>query len=378
MKILIGADIVPTKSNFDSFKKGDARALVGEAFLEIINEADYRIFNLEVPLTNKETPIKKCGPALIAPTGAIKGYKALKVDCLTIANNHIMDQGVDGFNSTVNTLEQNGIDYIGGGSDISSAQKPRTIEIDGKRIGIYACAEREFSIASENAPGANPFDPLESPDHIFALKSECDFVVVLYHGGKEHYRYPSPNLQKRCRKMIQKGADLVVCQHSHCIGCEEKYENGTIVYGQGNFLFDYSDSEFWQTSMLVQVNDDFSITYIPLEKNGNAVRIAIGDKASEIINEFKSRSEEIKDPAVLETRYTEFAQKMISNYISALSGVNSKNIFLRAINKLSGYRYFKFLMKNKYDEKKRLTIRNFVECEAHSELLLRGLELNDN
>lgn len=55
---------------------------------------------------------------------------------------------------------------------------------------MYTCAEHEFTIATENTPGANPFDPLESLDHIQELKSKCDFVLVLYHGEKAHYRYP--------------------------------------------------------------------------------------------------------------------------------------------------------------------------------------------
>lgn len=76
------------------------------------------------------------------------------------------------------------------------------------------------------------------------MSNACDYTIVLYHGGKEHYRFPSPNLQKYCRKFIEKGANIVICQHSHCIGCEENYKNGKIIYGQGNFLFDDSDDEY--------------------------------------------------------------------------------------------------------------------------------------
>lgn len=97
-------------------------------------------------------------------------------------------------------------------------------------------------------------------------------MIVLYHGGKEQYRYPSPNLQKTCRKLVEKGADLVVCQHSHCIGCREEYLQGTIVYGQGNFLFDDEENEYWQTSLLIMISDDFEVKYIPLKKNKNTVR----------------------------------------------------------------------------------------------------------
>jgi len=87
--------------------------------------------------------------------------------------------------------------------DLAEAAKPLLVEQDGKKIGIYACAETEFSIAEDNRAGANPFDPLESLDHIADLKSKCDFVIVLYHGGKELYRFhhlPQEGVQKNCRK----------------------------------------------------------------------------------------------------------------------------------------------------------------------------------
>jgi len=373
MKILIGADLVPTESNIPLFCKGDALSLVGDSLLQYMKKADYRIFNLEVPLTDVSSPIDKCGPALIAPVSAIAGYRALGVDCLTIANNHIMDQGEQGFCSTISTLKCNGISYVGGGKNLSEAARPFILTVEDKKIGIYACAEHEFSIAGENKPGANPFDPLESPDHISALKQQCDFVIVLYHGGKEHYRYPSPNLQKVCRKLVEKGADLVVCQHSHCVGCEEKYQGGTIVYGQGNFLFDHSESEFWQTSLLVQIGDNFEISYIPLKKVRNTVRLSEDDA---ILEAFHMRSREIQQSGFVKARYSEFADEMITSYLLCFSGRRISFLY-RVINKLSGYRFIQWQMKRKFRKKTILAIRNFVECEAHRELIIAGSASNE-
>ena len=373
MQLLIGADLVPTKTNIELFKTADAQALVDKYLLSILKDADYRIFNLEVPLADIATPIEKNGPALIAPTATIAGYKALGVDLLTIANNHIMDQGAQGFASTIKTVEENAIAYVGGGSTLEDAEKPYIFEIDGKKIGVYACAEHEFSIAGENTPGANPFDPLESLDHIVALKARCDFCVVLHHGGKEHYRYPSPNLQKVCRKMVEKGADLVICQHSHCIGCEEKYRGSTIVYGQGNFLFDLSKSEFWQTSLMVQIGDDFEISYIPLVKQCNGVRLADEAQSQEILEAFRDRSEEIRQDGFVETQYAKFAQEMLAGYLFTLSGMR-RNFLYRAINKLLGYRLDVWHLRKLRNKNKTLAIRNIVECEAHKELFLKGLE----
>ena len=82
------------------FNNADTKALLGKELLSIWNSADIRIFNLEVPLTDTEDPIDKCGPNLIAPTSVIKGIKALEPSLLTLANNHIFDQGEQGLQST--------------------------------------------------------------------------------------------------------------------------------------------------------------------------------------------------------------------------------------------------------------------------------------
>ena len=296
-RIIIGGDIVPTESNYELFKSGDVNTLIGEELQSLLGSADFKIFNLEVPLTDVLNPIRKNGPALIAPTGCVTGLKGINPCFFTLANNHILDQGVDGLLSTTEELKNAGIQYAGVGENIKDAARPFIFTYDDIKIGIYCCVEHEFSVATGNAPGANPFDPLESPDHVANLKAECDYVVILYHGGKEHYRYPSPELQKRCRKFVDKGADIVICQHSHCIGCEEKWNSGTIVYGQGNFLFDNSKSEFWKTGLLVEVLLDAGtsrITYIPIVKKGETVRRAGLAESEQILKKFVERTEEIK------------------------------------------------------------------------------------
>lgn len=366
MKLLIGADLVPTKSNEELFARAEAKNLVGEALLELLNSADYRIFNLEVPLTDRKEPISKQGPNLIASTKCIHGYQALGTDLLTLANNHIMDQGIQGLKSTVDMLDRVGIAHVGTGGNVVAAAQPHFFSFAGKRVGVYACAEHEFSIATPDSPGANPFDPLWSFDHVEALKERVDYVIVLYHGGKEHYRYPSPNLQRVCRRFVDKGANLVICQHSHCIGCEEKYETGTIVYGQGNFLFDYEESVFWQTSLLVAVDSDFSVTYVPLEKKSNAVRLADSEVEREIMKAFQARSEEIKEARFVAERYSAFAVENLLYYERALHG--RRTLIERILNKTTGGRYERWMLDRRYSPAVLIRILNYLECEAHNEL----------
>lgn len=370
MQLLIAGDLVPTKSNLELFNAGDAKSLLGQELYSLWNSADIRIFNLEVPLTDKKEPIPKCGPNLIAPTSTINGIISLNPSLITLANNHILDQGEHGLKSTIDILNKNNIPYIGAGDNLFEASKPYIIYKDGLKIGIYNCAEHEFTIATETTSGANPFDLLESLDYINNLKKECDYVIVLYHGGKEHYRYPSPYLQNVCRKMAQKGADIIICQHSHCIGCFENYENSTIIYGQGNFIFDDSQSEYWKTSLLIniEIKDEFKIQYIPIVKKGNVIRLAEREKSEEILSAFYKRSEEILQEAFIKEQYIKFAEKNIEDYLRILSG------FGKWLNRVDRYLLKGNLLKRKYNKRKLLEIKNYVECEAHRELLIAGLK----
>lgn len=370
---LIGADIVPTKSNTELFNSGDVDKLVGLELKSVLSQADYRIFNLEVPLTDKtNSPIRKNGPSLSAPVSTINGYKSLGIDVLSLANNHILDQGDSGLKSTVNVLDNAGITHVGAGDNIYLAAKPYKFTFGNKKIGVYACAEHEFSIATTTKAGANPFNILYSFDHVEVLKEETDYVIVLYHGGKEHYRYPSPNLQKICRRFIEKGADLVICQHSHCIGCEEDYAGGKIVYGQGNFIFDDKKNECWETSLLIKVDEGLNISYIPIERKNNTVRIANNNSSQDILAAFALRSEEIKKPGFIEQNYVQLANAHFMKYLNGLSG--KRSILFRIANRSIGGKLNKYYLKKAYKAESFIRISNYVDCESHRELLSKGLE----
>ena len=355
MKILIGADLVPTPSNEQMFIDGNMETVVGKDMKEILDSADFRIFNLELALTDEDSPIRKAGPNLRAPVACINGYKALGVDLLGISNNHVVDHGFQGFDSTIKTLDAVGIAHVGGGYSQKEAAAPYIFEKEGKKIGVYACCEHEFSWVSDYGFGSNGFDALESLDEIVELKSKVDYVIVLYHGGKEHYRYPSPYLRKVCRKIVEKGADLVLCQHTHAVGTEEDYKGGKIIFGQGNFVFAKQLVGFdtWDTGILVSLDltdEGATFDYIPYERTETGLKIS---NDSEILDGFYARSEEIKQEGFIETKFEEMAESIIEwRYIQNIMG---------------------FGVDKTYVEKRGTALLGYAECEVHRECLLTGI-----
>ncbi len=364
----ICGDLVPTRSNASFFERGEVSGALDERLLFLLMTADARVINLEAPLFDGSAPTKKAGPALSAPTGCANGLGQLS-PILALANNHILDHGPEGLDSTLGALDAGEIPAFGAGANHSLAAKPYIYKKDGLKIGLIACCEREFSVAGESSPGANPFDPLETPDQVRRLKEVCDHVVVLYHGGIECYRYPSPGLRKTLRKLVEKGADLVVCQHTHAVGCYEEYEGGTIVYGQGNLLFDRRNDEYWRTALVVQATFDggVHVQYLPVVHQGHRALMAKGDEADVILSGFYARSEEILSPGFVEKAFARRAEKALEDALYALSGKD--RLLTRIDRRLGG-----ILTRRAFTKRRMIDLINLTECDALREQLLEGLK----
>ncbi len=382
IEILIGADLVPTKANIELFRSGDTKTLFGEQLVNIMNSADIRVFNLETPLIKKSSPIKKCGPVLGIDDSVITGIKMINPTCLTMANNHIMDHGENGLDNTIKVLENNGINYLGVGENINKLSSYYIKVINNLKICFYACAEHEFSIATDFKPGATPFDPLTTYDEIINLSKKCDFLVVLYHGGKEFYPYPSPNLQKYCRKFIDKGADLVICQHSHCIGCQEDYNGKKIIYGQGNFIFDDGTNiPEWNYGFLIKLVIDGihkirNINFVVIERKENCIRIADRDKSDRIIKDFRKRSEDLKDDLFVKNKYKNFSNENLYILLRKFDLIGGC-LPLRILDKITKNRIGNYYFKKIYLKNKSFGIQNSIECEAWNELLITAIKENN-
>ena len=324
MKILIGSDVVPVTENEELFVSGDVRALFGDV-VNLTERADRVIINLECALTDSDGAIKKFGPNLKATPGCVNALKKLGVTEVALANNHVFDFGKKGLADTLSALDGADLPYMGIGDDDTSSRAVYTFHHDGKSFGIVNVCEHEYSYALPNRIGANPYDPYLTMQDIRLAKSLCDFVIVLYHGGKEFCRYPSPRLYNLCHEMVLCGADVVITQHSHCVGCYEQFEGGHILYGQGNFNFIPYDGkekpEGWYTGLLVEldVNKGIDIAFYPIVCTQYGTDLAKGDTAREIMSGFMKRNRELIDGKWREG-WHDFCVSMKPNYKKVLDG----------------------------------------------------------
>lgn len=370
ISVLIAGDLCPIGRNLPLFQKGNAQSLFNDLLPEF-KQADMSIVNLECPLIQKNTPIEKMGPVLGADQSCINGIAAAGIDVVNLANNHIMDHGPQGLQTTIEACQLKGIDYVGAGKNLQEARRIYVRNVKGLRIGILSVAEHEFSIASKNTPGANPLDMIEFVRNIRKCRSTFDYLIVLLHGGNEHYPYPRPDLMNICRFMVEEGANTVICQQSHCPGCRETYRNAHIVYGQGNFIFDMSTPhKDWNKGILIllQINNRFTtrMKLIPsMQSDGQtgARKMTIEEK-DRFLQDFDARSEAILDESFVEAQWQDFCRQHENFFLNTLHGNNS--LLRRVAGKLKILRYF--------DSRKRCRARlHLIRCESLREVMIAVL-----
>lgn len=319
MKLLICGDTVPTAASAPLFAAGDTKGLFGNVLAEF-KKHDHVIINLECALTEGENRIIKCGPNLKGPVESAKTLKAAGVTHCSLANNHVLDFGVEGLYDTERLLDEAGVEWFGAGNDDMSSMEPFFIEQGGKKLAILTFNEHEYTYALPEQPGAAPFDPFEAMVRVAEAKKQADYVIVIYHGGKEYCEYPSPRLRSACHAMAKLGADAVFCQHSHIIGCMEKVGDSTVVYGQGNFHFvKYLDKPFWSKGLMasVTIEDGVNVEFIPVAGNETGIDIPDDDTARQMMEGFFARSESFKDGSWLEG-WRAFVEANKENYINSV------------------------------------------------------------
>lgn len=368
MKILVTGDFVIT----DEFQGHD---LLNETVLELFKDTDYRIVNLEAPVTvdNPSNKILKTGPQLrSSPQTTLPYLKQLNVDMVTLANNHVLDYGQNGLNDTLAFCAHNNISTVGAGKDINEAQRPKRLEIDGKTISIINFAENEWASASAESGGAHPVDIIDNARLINSEKDQTDIIIVIIHGGHEYYPYPSPRMQKQYRYYVDQGADAVIGHHPHCISGYEVYKDSPIVYSLGNFIFTKpSIHNEWYTglvcSLLIGEKDDINFKLIAVTQDHKSFRLTT--QLEENANRTKKMIEEInsiiKDEKLLRKKWDEFIESKFDQYYWMTSPFNFfQNRYAKAVVKRLGLH--KHIMSLGYKS----SLLNSIRCEAHKDALI--------
>lgn len=206
----------------------------------ILSSADIAAGNLECPLTDRHEPrpmryVFRCDPARAA-TLAAAGF-----DAVTLANNHILDQGRGGLLDTIEHLHAAGVTPVGAGPDAVAARQPVIVERNGMRLALLAFLDMpiEGAVYLEDMPGpatAGSADAVR--EAVRDAREQADAVVVFFHWGVEFSARPARAQRELARAAADAGASLVIGHHPHVLQPWERMGDTLVVYSLGNFVFD--------------------------------------------------------------------------------------------------------------------------------------------
>ena len=248
---------------FDRYMYGkwDDENLISQEILDFLHSADHVITNVEGPVAVAEQNTTQSGVQQLLHTidpKAVKVLNNMKSDIWNICNNHIMDAGPYGIESTLKIAKENNVQTIGAGMNIDEARKPVILNEAGG-IGMFGVGyQRACRKADVDKPGCYSWSDLdEIQKSIDEIKKTCRWCIVVAHAGEEFTPLPSPYTRERYHKYLEMGADIVVAHHPHVPMNYETVGDKIIFYSLGNFIFDtdYQRSQFnTDIGLIVKLN----------------------------------------------------------------------------------------------------------------------------
>ena len=184
------------------------------------------------------------------------------VDYVTLANNHLLDQGYEGAMRTLDRLDEIGLKHGGAFRNEEEKKAIRILDVRGRKIVVL-----EYTYGSNYYPDNYFFDGKTShvtrpivglgseflkenvrqvrADMDRAKALEVDAIVVMSHMGEQFLHTPDKTQQFWCDEFVKGGADVILSDHPHAVQPIE-WRTGVggkdvlIVHCPGNFTNSYA------------------------------------------------------------------------------------------------------------------------------------------
>ena len=181
------------------------------------------------------------------------------IDLVTLASNHITDQGTGGLKETIALLNKAGVRTFGAGMNLAQASKPAVIDVRGVRFAFVGFNEIPGSAAAgPTKPGVAWLNETNVRASIAAARKVADVVIVVPQWAWPEYHAEFTARQKDQMALFwDAGADHVVGHGTHwssAISISEGDRGSRVVISShGNFLFGQDWSRQTQEGVLPEL-----------------------------------------------------------------------------------------------------------------------------
>lgn len=189
------------------------------------------------------------------------------VEIVNLANNHTIDYGISGYESTVEAIQEI-VNWCG-------PEKPCVISIRGHLIGFAGCRETAYRE-----------DPMVISRDIRKMKDmDCDYIIYQCHWGTEYDPNHNAMQEAMARTCIREGANLVIGHHPHVVQGIDFIENIPVIYSLGNLCFGGTINLSGYDAMIVRASIFFESE--KPETKTELIPIKTSSRYSENVNDFR-------------------------------------------------------------------------------------------
>lgn len=221
--------------------------------LPLLREADLVLMNLECALTARQERWHDEGKYKAfyfrSEPEHVASLRAAGAELAVLANNHVMDYGVEGMRETIHVLDEAGIASVGAGEDAAGARRAACLRAGDLRVAVIAYADHPDEwAAAEATPGIN-FVTIGSAsldviaDAIRDARRSADLVVASFHWGPNMRARPSVAFRRFARAVVEAGADIFWGHSAHVVQGVEVIDGRLLCYDTGDFVDDYAVDE---------------------------------------------------------------------------------------------------------------------------------------
>lgn len=339
-----------------------------------IKQHDFRICNVEGAFKNSNS-IKsdKCGSHVFNNKETGVFLKNIGFNVAALANNHIMDYGIDTLVKTKETLTKLGFHTVGAGKDYSEAYSPLILKKGQEEIAIINVGQAEFGVIKNQNCYGGGYAWINCPyikEIIQCQKLLGRKVIIFAHCGLEEEIIPMPEWIYCYHELVEMTGMPLIATHPHTVQGYEEYKGQLICYSLGNFIFEHEDcSTEWNRSIIVSLDT--------LEGKYEIKRVSIKngfldfDEDEKFKKDIDNRCELLKDIRGVESRYDDLSEKYWNNiynkYYSQLIECEKLYVVLKYV--LKGI--IKRLLRRK-NSRNTLLLHN-IQIETHRWMVERFL-----
>ncbi len=206
-----------------------------------------RFGNLETTFAGEERGYSGY-PTFNTPSTLGNALKNIGIDVLSTANNHSIDKGEKGILSTLDALDEIGIDHMGTYRSEEEQNSILVKEVNGIRIAFLS-----FTYGTNGIPIPSGKDYLVNLiDEELILKQielakeqNVDLICASMHWGIEYMQKQNSEQERLANLLFENGVDIILGNHAHVVEPMEKrtitLADGTkkdvfVVYALGNFV----------------------------------------------------------------------------------------------------------------------------------------------